>query len=107
MGVLEIIAWGNASQGLAGRQRLAVTGIDIADLALRNGHQRNLVNAVLPAPQPEVDAAAQQVGLVAGFAVQSDDVPLGHRAGARPELFDDAHLLVGNVAQRRPRGQEG
>ena len=108
-GILEVIAGDDAAQGLAGRQRLAVASVDVADFALRNGHQRHLVDAVLPAPKPEMDAAAEQIGLVAGFAVQGDDAAFGHRPGPRPEFFDDADLLVGDwrrVSHEANSGQE-
>ena len=97
-GLLEVVAVDDAAQRLAGRQRFAVAGVDVADLALRNGDQRHLVDAVLPAPQPEVQAAAQQVGLEAGLAVQGDDPAFRHRAAARPQLLDDADAVVGDVA---------
>src|SRR5439155_23047292 len=81
------------------RQRLAVAGVDVGELPLRHGHQADLVDAVLPAPQPEVDAAAEQIHLVAGLAAQSDDAAFGDRAFGRPEVFDDADLVVGDDPQ--------
>src|SRR5205085_4493227 len=36
-GVLEVVGRGDAAERLAGRQRLAVAGVDVADLALRDG----------------------------------------------------------------------
>ncbi len=37
--------------------------------------------------------------LKAGFAIKGDDPPLGYRPFQRPEFFDDADPVVGNVAQ--------
>jgi hypothetical protein len=53
----------------AERQRLAVAGIDVADLSLRNGDQRHGMHAVLPTPESKVDTAAEQVRLKAGLAI--------------------------------------
>ena len=98
-GVLEVVARNHPAERLAGRQRLAVAGIDVGDLALRHGHQPDLVDAELPPPQAEVDAAAEQVDLVAGLAVQGDDPAFGHRPLGRPEVLDDADLVIGDDAQ--------
>src|SRR5205807_3172218 len=104
-GVLKVIALHDAAERLAGRQSIAVAGVDEADLPLGNSDQGEFVDPVLPAPQSEVDAAAQQVGLVAGLAVLGDDVSFSHGAVMRPEFFDNADLLVGNSAKRKPRQQ--
>ena len=85
-------------QRLARLQRLAVTGIDVPDLPLRNHHQRQLVNPILPAPEERMDAAAQECRLVSGFAPERDEVPFRDRAASRPELLDDADAIVGNIA---------
>ncbi len=101
-GVLEVIARHHAGQRLARLERLAVAGIDVADLALRDGDQPNLVDTELPSPQPEVQAAAQEIGLVARLAVERDDRALGYRASLRPELFDDADVGVRDVGGGQP-----
>src|SRR5262249_35288981 len=97
--VLKVVARPDPAEGLSWGQGRAVAGVDVADLALRNRDQRRPVDAVLPAPQPEVEAAAQQVGLEAGFATQGDDPAFAHRPGSGPELLDHADLLVGDVAR--------
>src|SRR5207249_5423374 len=43
-GVLKVVAWHHAGQRLARLQRLAVAGIDVADLALRHRHKGDLVD---------------------------------------------------------------
>src|SRR5438093_9311913 len=73
--VLEIVAVHDMAKRLTGLERLAVAGIDVADLPLGNGNEGNLVNAVLPEPQRMVQAAAEHVGLEAGLAVQGDKTP--------------------------------
>ncbi len=98
-GILEIVAGGDAAQCLAGGKRFAVAGIDVADLALRHRDERNFVQPIHPAPQADVKAAAQHVRLEAGFIAQRDQSALLDGAGARPELFDDADAIVGDVAQ--------
>ena len=45
--ILEIIGCDIGGQRLCRLQRLTIAGKDIANLALRNGHQRHTVNAVL------------------------------------------------------------
>ena len=62
-GVLEVVARDHLAQRLAGRQGLAVAGIDVADLALRHRHQRDAVDPVLPPPEAEMQTAAQDLGL--------------------------------------------
>ena len=89
-----------------GGQRLAVAGVHVTDLALRNGHQRRRVDAVLPAPVAEVDAAAQQLGLVAGLAVERDDVALpteplaDHSFSTTPTRSFGMNRTVSHVASR-------
>ena len=58
----------------------------------------DLVDAVLPAPEEEVDAAAEEIGLVAGFIVDGDDATFGDGAVTGPEFFYDADHVVGDVA---------
>src|SRR5262245_65440626 len=60
------------------------------------------MHAVLPLPVAEVDATAEQVGLEAGLAFESQDVAFGHGALERPELFDDADAVVRDEPQREP-----
>src|SRR5205823_9645905 len=98
-GILEVVAVDHAAERLAGLQRLTVAGVHVADLALRHRDQRDLVDAVLPAPVTQVEAAAEQVGLQARLVVQGDDAAIGHRPLARPQLLNDADAVVGDVAQ--------
>ena len=100
-GILEIVAGNDLAQRLARQQRLAVTGVDIADLALRHRDQRHLVDPVLPPPQSEMQTAAQDLRLKPRLAIERDDSPLGHRTLHRPELLDDPDPVVGDVAQAR------
>ena len=82
-----------------GSERLAVACIDIADLALRHGDQRQLVDPVLPSPEAEMHAAAEDLGLETRLALQRDDPAFGDRSLHRPELLDDPDPIVGDVAQ--------
>ena len=66
---------GVAGQGLGRRKILAITGEDIADLALADGHQGHLVDAVMKGRE-EVPTAAQKLGLEARFAAERDDAGL-------------------------------
>lgn len=86
-------------------KRMAVAGEDVSDFALGNDHQGHLVDSVLPPPVEQVEAAAEHLGLVAGFAVQGNQMPLLDRAVGAPEFFDDAHATVGDESkahERRP-----
>src|SRR5262249_40454347 len=58
-GVLEMVALHDAAERLAGRQRLAVARVDVADLALRDGDEWHFVETILPSPKSEVETAAQ------------------------------------------------
>ncbi len=100
-GVLEVVAGNDLAQRLARRQRLAVAGIDIADLALRHRDQGHLVDAVLPPPEAEMQPAAQHLRLKPGLAIEGDDPPLRDRTLQRPELLDDPDPVVGDVTQAR------
>src|SRR5262249_37302762 len=72
VGVLEVVARHDPAERLARLEHVAVAGVDIADLALGNGDERHSVDAVLPAPQAKVHAAAQDLVLKAGLTVHRD-----------------------------------
>src|SRR5438046_3060481 len=94
MRVLEIRALHHPRESLTGGEWLAVSCIDVADLPLRDGHQRGAVDAVLPDPLAEVDAAADQVGLVTRLPGLGDDASFADRASEAPELLHDADAIV-------------
>jgi len=85
-----------AGERLGRPERLAVAGEDIADLALRNGHQRLAVDAVLERKE-EMIAAAQQSGLEAGLAVERDQAA-GDRAVAAPQFLDGRDAAIADIA---------
>ncbi len=101
-GVLEIVAIDDFAQGLRRIEVFAAAGEDIADPALLDCDQRELVNRILPSPEAEVQPAAEDIGLVAGLAMEGDDRAFRQRAGARPEFFHDADAVVGDVARGQP-----
>ena len=80
--VLEVVCHRVGGKRLGRRQRLAVAGEEIADLALRDRDQRDLVDAVLERHE-EMVAAAQHVGLETGLAAEGDEA-LADRAAHRP-----------------------
>ena len=61
--VLKMVALDHPAQGLAGAQGFARSGEDVADLALLDRDQRPFVDGVLPAPQAEVQSAAEHVAV--------------------------------------------
>ena len=89
-GVLEVRTLDHLCQRLVRAQRAAVAGEDVADLALGDRDQRVAVDAVQERAQ-EVDAGAEDVGLVARLAVEGDDLVL-QRPATGPPLLDDADL---------------
>ena len=90
--VHEPVAVHHRRERLHGGERNAVAGEDVPDLALRDGHERHDLHPVHER-RPEVHAAAQDVGLEAGLAVQGDDRVL-QRAPGRPPFLDDPDLVV-------------
>src|SRR5262249_19880942 len=68
-------------------------------LALRHGHERHFVDAILPAPESKMETTAKQIRLIAGLITQSDDPPFLDGAFRRPQLFYDADSAIRNVAQ--------
>ena len=80
-GILEVVAVDDPCERLAGGKGLTVAGKDVADLPLRDAHQWRGVDGVLPAPPAEVEATAEDVGLVAGLGRRRDDPTLRHAAG--------------------------
>ncbi len=69
--ILEILGNGIGGQHLSRVQWTSVTGKDVADLALGNGHQRHHVDDVLEGHQV-MQTAAQHIRLVTCFAVQGN-----------------------------------
>ena len=55
-GILEVVALDHAAERLPGRERLAIAGIDVADLTFGDRHQSHFVDGILPTPQADVDA---------------------------------------------------
>src|SRR5262249_17727186 len=106
-GVLEVVASDRAAERLRGRERAAVTRVDVRDLALGHDHERHLVHAVLPREEEEVDAAAQHGGLEARLARERDQPAADEKAAERPELLDDANAVVRHVADaEQPQQQQ-
>ena len=97
-GVLIVGVAGIVGQGLVGGQRRAIAGEDVADAALRDGHQGLDVQPVLERHE-EVHAAAQHGGLEAGLAIHGDQAALD-RTFQTPELFNDGDTVVADVADR-------
>ena len=65
--ILEGVALHHAAQGLRGGQRRSVAGVDVADLAFGDDHQRFDVDLELPREKAEMQTAAENVGLKSGF----------------------------------------
>ena len=105
-GVLEVVAADHAAERLARLERLAVAGVDVADLALRNRHQRHAVHLVLNRPFEEMHAAAQQAGFEARLTAVGDDAALVDRSLARPDLFHDPDAIVGDDAHAKTHQQQ-
>src|SRR3954447_23129459 len=74
--ILKVVTLDHAAKRLARGQWLTVTGIHVADLALRNVDEPHFVHSVLPSPQIEVDTTAQQPRLIAGLAIERNDPTL-------------------------------
>src|SRR5262249_53678312 len=74
--ILEVVAVDDAAERLVGGERLAVARVDVAEPALRDEHERQLVHAVLPREEAEVHAAAQQVRGEAGLAARREHAAL-------------------------------
>jgi hypothetical protein len=85
--VLEVAGARVLGERLIRTQRPPVAREDVADLALRDRHQRNAVDAVHERDE-QVPAAAQDLRLEAGFAVQRDQARLDGSARAEPLLHD-------------------
>src|SRR6476619_2999193 len=92
--VLEVIRVNGATERLNRLERHAVARIHIRHLAFGDDDERFLMNAVLPRIQSEVNTAAQEPGLEAGFAVARNDLAFTERTFAAPDFFDDADLRV-------------
>ena len=58
------------------------------------------MNPVFPAIQTEIEAAAEHVGLKAGFALQGDDPALLDMPA--PEGFLDSDFVVGHILNADP-----
>src|SRR5262245_19513289 len=105
-GILEVIAIHSLGERLAWWQWLAIAGVHVANFALRDRYEPYLVDTVLPPPVTKVDATAQQLGLIAGLAIERNDLTVSHRAAERPQLFDDTHRVVRYAPEREPNGEQ-
>ncbi len=85
-----------ARQRLRRAERRAVPREDVADLPLRDGHQRLAVDAILEGHE-EMVAAAQHGRLIASLAPERDQA-LGDGTVAAPQLLNDGNAVVANVA---------
>ncbi len=71
--ILKRVALNCFSERLDWRQGAAVAGVDVADAAFGNLHERLLVDAELPREVSEMQPAAQHQRLIAGLAIDGDD----------------------------------
>ncbi len=79
------------------RKRRAVACEHVGNLALPDRDQIGFVDSIHER-EKQMQAAAQHFRLVAGLAVQRDESALD-RAFCRPQLFDNADLIVRDVAK--------
>ena len=93
-----------AGQSLRRGQRCAVAGENIADLALRNGHQRLAVDAKLKGKE-EVVAAAQYFRLKTGLFAQGYQAVID-RTGAAPQFFNNGDTVIADIAHTTRGGKE-
>ncbi|MEZ4410700.1 MAG: hypothetical protein R3A52_30085 [Polyangiales bacterium] len=103
--VLEVVGGEVAREGLRGAERAAVAGEDVPDAPLADGDQREAVHAVLEG-HPPVDASAQDLGLIAGLALERDEPALDGAAGG-PALLDHADAVVGDVPDAEQHEERG
>ena len=100
LGVLKVVAVDDSSECLPGIERHAVAREDVTEATLFDRDERQLVDAILPAPIADVHATAQDVGLISGSAVGGDELPLVEGSAGGPKLFDDPDGVVGNMTDR-------
>ena len=81
--VLEIVAVDDFAQDAFGRDGRAVGGQHQGDFALRHDRHRDFDNAILPAPEPEMQSRRENVGLVTGFAIKGDQTARRQGRGRR------------------------
>ncbi len=93
IGGLEI-----ARERLRRPERGAVAREDVADLALRDRHERLGVDAILERHE-EMIAAAQDLRLIAGLAIERDQAA-GDGAAATPQFLDDGDTVIADIAYR-------
>ena len=99
-----MIAVNDPPKCLARRQWLPIARIRISNLSLRDDHQRDLVNPILPRPIEKMNAAAEQIGLITRFTVEGDDSAIRNRSFARPFFSMIPTQLLG--MDRMPRKME-
>ncbi len=98
-GILKSVTSDLFAQDAAVGERVAVAGFHHAHRVLADGDEPLHDHFVLPRPVAEVQARGQGVGLVAGFAVQGDDLAVGQGSvGADQHEFfvEDADAILGN-----------
>jgi hypothetical protein len=97
--VLEGVAIDMSCDDTAARERLAVAGLDAADLALRNGQELLPIDRELPRPEAHVESGRQRVRLESGLAIERDNPAVREPAILADQnefLSDDSHRVVGD-----------
>ena len=93
--LLEVVGVDVGGERLCRSEGNAVAREDIADLTLRDRHQRLAMHAILERHE-EMIAAAQHLRLKAGLAVERDQ-SIPDRAAQTPQFFQNAELIVRDV----------
>jgi hypothetical protein len=93
-------------EGLVRLQWLAIPRVNISHLPFADNDERSLVHLVLPWIEAEVQPAAQQPRLKAGFALSRDNSSFAQGTVSGPYLFNHTDHGVRDVNNAEQSGQE-
>ena len=102
--ILELLRLDVGGERLRRRERRAVAREHVADLALRDRHERQRVDPILERHEV-VKTAAQHVGLKACLAMERDEPRLDGPLEA-PSLLDDPDAITRHVTDAGDREQK-
>ena len=106
LGVLEAVARDLAAEDALGGIGRAVGGDDEGDFSRGHDHERHALHLVQPAPEAEVPARREEIGLQAGLTVERDE-PAGRQRPSETLDHETGLAFADDAKTRRDERERG